>query len=705
MLRKTFSEKTKMFSSSSLKTIVANSRQNEHGNIAIMTAFMLPVVLLFFGGAIDFTRVNSVRTDLTESLDAAGLAVARLAETQSTKALSPSEQESFLKSYGTSLFLENFKQADSVTDLVVDFDITSTKITPSACGRLDTLVLEAAFSLLPSSNQDQFEYFDLCTDTEITRAGTGRVELALVLDVTGSMDNRIDGVKKIDSLRTSVDSLLDVLFGSDNTSEDVRVSVVPFNTHVNAGGSPGWNDDWSDENAESIYHGSNFFHTRNDGIVDTSVTVNHFDLYNSIPSVSWEGCVNSRPYPLDESNVGVNQSLTDSDITALIATPSELTNYASLSTAQRRTADAFNDAPNLVESLSELTATRNQTWVPMFEPDTPDCDRNDNICDNGINSQNNFPITVGSVVASLTYNRNRFDTPGAGGHTEDDYNSDYIDDELYIDPGQNPGDNFERYFYAVQQFRDTTQNGSVNPGLDDFLDGIGATSFAGDEYQFRTHYAGWWNPTTQTYNGKYDLTHDSGEDGPNRVCPDPILPLTSNKTTISDYVDDLVVAGGTNSAVGAVWGWRTLSAAAPFTDGINESDPEFGKWRKAVVIMTDGQNSFSRNRDTHLRTSISTYGYGYERRMGPNINDADEMEDESNKKLIRTCHRMKAEGILVYTVMFGLSNNAGNAARPIYQACATEPTDPYFFDIDDGDQLDTAFERIAADLVKLHISR
>ena len=40
-----------------------------------------------------------------------------------------------------------------------------------------------------------------------------------------------------------------------------------------------------------------------DGEVDLDTKVNHFTLFNSTPGTSWEGCVEARPYPLDELDV------------------------------------------------------------------------------------------------------------------------------------------------------------------------------------------------------------------------------------------------------------------------------------------------------------------------------------------------------------------------------------------------------------------
>jgi hypothetical protein len=51
---------------------------------------------------------------------------------------------------------------------------------------------------------------------------------------------------------------------------------------------------------------------------------------------------------------------------------------------------------------------------------------------------------------------------------------------------------------------------------------------------------------------------------PNNDCNmQKILPLTSNKITLLSYVNGMVATGYTHIAIGAGWGWRTLSPEAP----------------------------------------------------------------------------------------------------------------------------------------------
>jgi hypothetical protein len=62
------------------------------------------------------------------------------------------------------------------------------------------------------------------------------MELALVLDVTGSMTKSDpSGGIKIEALQKAANSLLTVIYGDNETVEDVSVAVVPYNTEVNLG--------------------------------------------------------------------------------------------------------------------------------------------------------------------------------------------------------------------------------------------------------------------------------------------------------------------------------------------------------------------------------------------------------------------------------------------------------------------------------------
>jgi len=691
---------------------------NEDGNIAILFGFLVLTLFGFIGAAVDYARFNAVKSDITESMDAAGLAIAQLSASNET--LTSDE----LEEYGRKFFHENFRYESLIENLDVDFTITAAKIIPNISGSMKTKMLRVGF----------FENFDMTSSSEITRKGSGQIELALVLDVTGSMGyEATGGGTRIENLRTAVDSLLQVMFGEETTNPNLKISVVPFNAYVNPGASSSWSSDWADTGAEAYYHGARFFHVGEDGEVDMNTSVNHLRLFDSVPNTTWKGCVEARPYPLDELDTPPGTGAESTAITSALDTPASLTSPSG--NFEQRAQDAFVNAPSVSLSTSTLTDTNNSRWVPMFVMDGIDCNANwRGRCPSSTGNSywdRTETFNIGGSSYSQYFWRSWFTDPSYDGYSESDYyNRSFLDDEDYI--GRYGGENTGRYAKIVAEFR----NLGINPGSlsashqewKTFMMDLGVRDGSGssqefydtdigdhhdgseadaEEYILRSAYVGWWNSASQHYDYKYGLDpyidestsdNDSSTTGPNRACPEMILPLTNSRTDIEDHMDLLFPAGNTNSANGAIWGWRTLSADAPFTEGVEYSD---GTWQKAVVIMTDGNNTTS-DRDTHFGSDLTAYGYASESRMGDNMTDADDMEEQFDDKLLRICQRMKDQDILVYTIVFDLDNTA---TEEVFQACATTPNAPYYQKAPSGDDLETAFGDIAQDLVKLHISK
>lgn len=661
--------------------------KNEGGNIAMLLAFMIPTLFMFVGGAVDYSRWNAVRADMVQSMDAASLAVARVA------ASDPDLSDTELIDYGEKFFYENFNYENIINNFNVAFDLTDQALV-STCvqGDLKTYLLRVA----------GINKLNIDNCVEITKQGSGKIELALVLDVTGSMGNYAGSAVKIVSLRDAVDELLDILFGLDTTSDNLKIGVVPFNAYVNPGGATSWNNAWEDTNANAHYHGARFFHVDENGDVDMNTTVNHFDLFDSVSGGEWMGCVEARPYPLDELDIGISESVSASDITSALNIPTQY--YSDTSSEGVRNYDAFDDAPSLALSTSILTNTNQQKWVPLFAADEPDC-----------NSSYECEYSGSGTVDGMTWHGYYYDDPDNDTinttYDEVDYpNRYFINDRNFTRYDQSP--EFGKYLKIVRYFRDVLSGGVSDNDFEDFMNDLGATSYGRHEYMLRNSYVGWWDPATSTYDYRYDLSPSIDESisdtddymrGPNRECPAPILPLTNDRTKVDTHMDTLFPNGNTNSANGALWGWRLLSSKAPFTEGVGSGDEDFGNWTKAVVIMTDGNNTTSNlDDDIHWHSDLTAYGYAIESRMGNNMEDPDDMEDEFDNKLLRVCHRMKEENILVYTIMFGLDSTS---TEQVFKACATEPSEPYFQNADNGTDLEDAFGNIAADLVDLHVSK
>lgn len=184
--------------------------------------------------------------------------------------------------------------------------------------------------------------------------------------------------------------------------------------------------------------------------------------------------------------------------------------------------------------------------------------------------------------------------------------------------------------------------------------------------------------------------------GPNKSCPEPILPMVAEKSTVIDSIDDMQAVGNTHVGLGAVWGWRLLSPrwrglwGGQMDTNSLPLDYNTPLMNKAVVILTDGQNTM----DNSNRTA---YWYLSNGRLG-STNQSNAVT-ALNSKLTSVCTSMKNNGIIVYTVAF---DNPGTTIETLMRNCASDPS--YYFDSPTGSDLQQAFRLIGDSLSNLRIS-
>ena len=170
--------------------------------------------------------------------------------------------------------------------------------------------------------------------------------------------------------------------------------------------------------------------------------------------------------------------------------------------------------------------------------------------------------------------------------------------------------------------------------------------------------------------------------GPNYHCPrQQIVPLTSDRSELEDATDNMRADGFTLGNYGMVWGWRVISPDMPFDQGAAYDDPE---WDKAVIMMTDGDNT--------MNHAYTAYGRTIDHDIDP---------DEENDRFLEVCDAMKNQDILVYTVTF--YSGISESTKDYYRECATDETK--YFDAPSQDDLNEVFGQIARELSKLHITQ
>jgi Flp pilus assembly protein TadG len=180
-------------------------------------------------------------------------------------------------------------------------------------------------------------------------------------------------------------------------------------------------------------------------------------------------------------------------------------------------------------------------------------------------------------------------------------------------------------------------------------------------------------------------------------CPQPMLPMTPSKTKVDAAIDAMAASGNTHVNLGAVWAWRMLSPkwrgfwAGDMASRSLPLDYNAKTMTKVAVIMTDGENTMD-------GIHYTAYGRLAEGRLGAFSQSA--AVSSLNARLTTSCNRMKAAGVVVYTVAF---RNPGATIKTLLQNCASKVE--YYFDPTTGADLKTAFKTIGGSLSALRISR
>ena len=191
-------------------------RRSEDGAIAIIFALTMSVLVMMAGLAIDIGRVMHASAKMSFALDAAVLSAAK---SMREGGLSDEDVKQIAERYFKLNFAGSGVNYTVTGDLGVSINREANSIELSILGQVPTLFARIA-------GIDQFTVPR--TATAIYESND--VELALQLDVTGSMAGR-----KLADLKLAVHDLLDIMLPDEGTTNKVRVGLAPFSAGVNAG--------------------------------------------------------------------------------------------------------------------------------------------------------------------------------------------------------------------------------------------------------------------------------------------------------------------------------------------------------------------------------------------------------------------------------------------------------------------------------------
>jgi len=218
-----------------LKNSARRFQRDERGNIAPLFGLMAIPMLAITGAAIDFGKAVKTKTELQNAIDAA--AVSSAMEYAATGETGPAEArlrkfiQSEIESSGLSL---NEPPADpteappapvgnEVTLATAGIDTTQGSISPILQTNVPTSILK-----LIGLNEIPVEV------TTSAQLNGKKLELSLMLDVTGSMDWWHNGSRKMDDMKFAANDLLDI-FKVNLAAGSTRIALVPFSEAVNVG--------------------------------------------------------------------------------------------------------------------------------------------------------------------------------------------------------------------------------------------------------------------------------------------------------------------------------------------------------------------------------------------------------------------------------------------------------------------------------------
>ena len=650
--------------------MIANFLKDRRGNYALMTAVALVPIMGGLALAVDFTEMNRQQQATLNALDAAGIATARQVVTGAA--------DEALIAYAKDFFEANLAGVDPK-------DTTLSVVLPSNQSGGGTLKLAAtlnykpyffpAFSELVNRSDEGSTDITFGARTEIRLKNT--LEVALVLDNSGSMDQygTDSGQKRLALLKAAAKQLVDTLAEQagliKQVEKPVQFALVPFAASVNVGPHNA-GASWMDVEGRSPVHHENFDWSTLSEPGKGAEQVNGVWYKKGVSWAEEEGQMLSRFSLYRDMKVVTSHERVDGSVRVVCD------EYRSNHTCKRD--------------------HKEYDYIDTYGP---------------------FASWQGCVEAR-PYPYNVDDTPASGGSNN---------------TGTGFGDPATMF---VPMFAPDEPGNHWKVTQDP------------DEPSPKTYSAAnsWWNDDPSSSTGKtrqrnmakyfmaraIDAPVLAKGRGPNYSCTtSPITPLTDVTTpeglaAIKTAIDQMVANGNTNVPEGTAWGWRAVSSGEPFTQGRPES--ERGN-DKVVIVLTDGENTYSVPGSDPAGNKSTYAGYGYTGQsygmgatrlfmgtsaaIGQFTYTATNYTNALNEQMNMLCNNAKAGSVLLMTVSLDLSTDDydENKAIEALKKCASDsrfrkdPNDPKkpakLYWNATGGNLAEKFKEIADELSNLRI--
>jgi len=625
------------------------------GNVALMFAIALPILMMITLGAVDLHQASKVKAELQDALDAAALAAARSVYSDNVN----------INRVGMAALKANMpRYFQAGSDDTATFVLANNRVTGEA--RVNVKVLVANI-FLPPYGKLLDDYLPVGSRSEVLRASRN-VEVAMALDITGSMDNctrNCPPTSKLQDLQAAAKDLIDIVVQDQQTPFYSKVALVPYAAGVNVGSLAAQARGPLDSTTRSV--------TAATWVSGTVRTISNISRASPTTITS-----NGHGFATGDRVVLWNVQ----DIPALNGVPYEVARISN-NQFQLRTLSASNAASSYQGSS---TSTTKSAYVAKCV--RSDCGLTITAAGHGLSVNDHVRLTsmggltqlneAGFRVASVSGSQLVLNSTRSMGLVQASKGG-----VSYSGGGQlmNGRDGAEwRVFSTADGYINVLPSStcvSERVGVERYTEARPSTAYVGRSYL-----------------------------GSDNACPSAaITPLTASATTLKAKIDQLRKSGSTAGQIGIGWAWYMLSPnfASLFDGAGKPGEYAPSDTLKVAILMTDGEFN-TPFRDGVIALDAGSGSGGLNTHINLNSSNGDPFIQS-----VELCRAMQARGVVVYTVGFDLGSDTGkpnvvDSALDVMRQCATSEQ-THFFEANSGADLKEAFRAIGRDITRLRIAR